>query len=260
MINETIDRFMITALHTGTPDQARAANGIYSANTKLAIVITLFISAFRMGAEPFFFKQSTEGQAPKTYARVMKFFVLTCCLCFLSVMLFLDIWKYFMGVKKHPEYLEGLKVVPWLMMGKIFLGVYYNLSIWYKLTNKNLMAAYVTIAGAAITIVLNWLLIPRYGYIGCAIASFVCYGFMMVISYKLGQKHYPVPYAWKKLTAYVVICVLLYLLHSLVRTYSPNIWITHAFGVIEIIAFLVFVYKVEQKEFARLIPSRAQKG
>lgn len=260
MINETIDRFMITALHTGTPDQARAANGIYSANTKLAIVITLFISAFRMGAEPFFFKQSTEGQAARTYARVMKFFVLTCCFCFLSVMLFLDIWKYFMGVKKHPEYMEGLKVVPWLMMGKIFLGVYYNLSIWYKLTNKNLMAAYVTIAGAAITIVLNWLLIPRIGYMGCAIASFICYGFMMVISYKLGQKHYPVPYAWKKLTAYVVICVLLYLLHHLVRSHSPNIWITHAFGLMEMLAFLIFVYKVEQKEFARLIPSRAQKG
>lgn len=260
MINETIDRFMITSLFDGTPDQARAANGIYSANTKLAIVITLFISAFRMGAEPFFFKQSTGDQAPRTYARVMKFFVLTCCLCFLSVMLFLDIWKHFMNVRKHPEYLEGLKVVPWLMLGKIFLGVYYNLSIWYKLTNKNLMAAYVTIAGAAITILLNWLLIPRIGYMGCAIASFVCYGFMMIVSYQLGKKYYPVPYAWKKLTAYVVICMILYFIHQLVRAYSPGIWFTHGFGVMEILAFMAFVYKVEQKEFARLIPRRAQKG
>jgi O-antigen/teichoic acid export membrane protein len=260
MINETLDRFMITSLYPGSSDQARAANGIYSANTKLAIIITLFISAFRMGAEPFFFKHSAEGQAPRTYARVMKFFVITCCLCFLSVMLFLDLWKYFMGVKKHPEYMEGLKVVPLLMLGKIFLGVYYNLSIWYKLTNKNLMAAYVTIAGALITIALNWFLIPYMGYMGCAIASFVCYGFMMIVSYKLGQKYYPVPYAWKKLAAYVMICVVLFLVHQLFRKFSPGIWFTHGFGVLEVIAFMVFVYKVEKKEFDKLLPSRAQKG
>jgi O-antigen/teichoic acid export membrane protein len=260
MINETLDRFMITSLYPGTSDEARAANGIYSANTKLAIVITLFISAFRMGAEPFFFRQSAEGQAPRTYARVMKFFVITCCICFLCVMLFLDIWKHFMNVRKHPEYLEGLKVVPLLMLGKIFLGVYYNLSIWYKLTNRNLMAAYVTLAGAVITILINWLLIPHWGYMACAIASFVCYGFMMVISYRLGQKYYPVPYAWKKLTAYVVICLILFGIHQLFLRFSPGIWFTHAFGVMEVLAFLYFVYRVEKKEFDKLIPRRAQTG
>ncbi len=252
MINETIDRFMITSMYPGSSDAARSANGIYSANTKLAIIITLFISAFRMGAEPFFFKQSTNEGAQRTYARVMKFFVLTCCLCFLSVMLFLDGWKYFMGVKKHPEYLEGLKVVPLLMLGKIFLGIYYNLSIWYKLTNKNLVAAYVTIAGALITIGFNWLLIPRIGYMGCAIASFLCYGFMMVISYTLGQKYYPVPYAWKKLLAYIVICILLFLVHQLFRAYSPNVWLTHGFGILLSIAFLVFVARVEKNEFVKI--------
>ncbi len=260
IINETIDRFMITSLHTGSSEAARSANGIYSANTKLAIVIMLFISAFRMGAEPFFFKLSTDGQAPRTYARVMKFFVITCCFCFLSVMLFLDAWKYFMGVRRHPEYMEGLKVVPLLMLGKIFLGIYYNLSIWYKLTNKNLMAAYVTIAGALITILLNWFLIPRIGYMGCAIASFVCYGFMMVVSYKLGQKYYPIPYAWKKLLAYITICVILFLVHQLFRYLSPNIWLTHAFGVAEVLAFMYFIFRVERKEFERIIPGLAQKG
>ena len=260
MVNETIDRFMITSLYPGHSEEARAANGIYSANTKLAIVITLFISAFRMGAEPFFFRQSAEGQAPRTYARVMKFFVITCCICFLSVMLFLDIWKHFMNVRKHPEYLEGLKVVPLLMLGKIFLGVYYNLSIWYKLTNRNLMAAYVTIAGAVITILINWLLIPHWGYMACAFASFVCYGFMMVVSYRLGQKYYPVPYAWKKLTAYVVICLILFGIHQLFRRFSPGIWFTHAFGALEVLAFMYFVYRVEKKEFDKLIPRRAQTG
>lgn len=252
MINETIDRFMITSMYPGTSEEARSANGIYSANAKLAIIITLFITAFRMGAEPFFFKQAKEENAQRTYARVMKFFVIACCLCFLSVMLFLDIWKYFMGVKKHPEYLEGLKIVPLLMLDKIFLGIYYNLSIWYKLTNKNLMAAYLTVAGAVLTIGINWLLIPRIGYIGCAIASFVCYGFMMTMSYVLGQKYYPVPYAWKKLLAYIVICFILFLIHQLFRNYSPNIWLTHGFGAMLVIAFMYFVSRVEQKEFAKI--------
>ena len=252
MINETIDRFMITSLYPGSSDEARSANGIYSANAKLAIIITLFITAFRMGAEPFFFKQAKDDNAPRTYARVMKFFVIACCLCFLSVMLFLDIWKYFMGVKRHPEYLEGLKIVPLLMLDKIFLGIYYNLSIWYKLTNKNMMAAYLTIAGAILTISINWVLIPRIGYVGCAIASFVCYGFMMTTSYILGQKYFPVPYAWKKLLAYIVICFILFLIHQLFRYYSPNIWLTHGFGAVLVAAFMVFVSKVESKEFAKI--------
>lgn len=252
MINETIDRFMITSLYPGTSEEARSANGIYSANAKLAVVITLFITAFRMGAEPFFFKQAQEENAQRTYARVMKFFVIACCLCFLSVMLFLDIWKYFMGVKRHPEYLEGLKIVPLLMLDKIFLGIYYNLSIWYKLTNQNLKAAYLTVIGALLTIGINWLLIPRIGYIGCAIASFVCYGFMMTASYVLGQKHYPVPYAWKKLLAYIVISFILFLIHQLFRAYSPNLWLTHAFGALLVAAFMVFVSKVERKEFVKI--------
>ena len=253
MVNETIDRFMITSLYPGTSDEARSANGIYSANSKLAIIIMLFITAFRMGAEPFFFKHSAEGNAPRTYARVMKFFVITCCLCFLMVMLFLDGWKHFMSVGKHPKYMEGLKVVPLLMLGKIFLGVYYNLSIWYKLTNRNMIAAYVTIAGAAITVLINWLFIPRFGYMACGVASLVCYGFMMVVSYRLGQKHYPVPYAWKKLLAYIVICVLLFLVHQLFRNYSPNIWLTHGFGVLLSLAFIAFVAKIEKHELAKIL-------
>lgn len=252
MINETIDRFMITHLYSGTVDEARSANGIYSANAKLSVLITLFITAFRMGAEPFFFKQAKEGDAAKTYARVMKFFVITCCICFLSVMLFLDIWKYFMGVRKHPEYLEGLTVVPVLMLGKLMLGIYYNLSIWYKLTNKNLMAAYITIAGAVITILLNWLLIPYIGYMGCAIASLSCYTFMVMISHIQGQKYYPVPYAWKKIIAYILICLLLFGLHQWIRAYSPSIWFTHFAGVLLTFVFLGLVARIEKHEWIGL--------
>jgi O-antigen/teichoic acid export membrane protein len=212
----------------------------------------LFIQAFRLGAEPFFFKQSTGENAPRVYARVMKFFVLTCCLCFLGVTLFLDIWKHFMSVNKHPNYALGLKVVPVLMLAKIFLGIYYNLSIWYKLTNKNLTGAWITLGGMVITIVFNWIFIPVWGYMACAIATLLCYGFMMTCSYLLGQKHYPVPYAWKKLLAYIIICLLLYGVHAVIRNFSETVWLNHAAGLVLLCGFVVFVLQVEKKEFMKM--------
>jgi O-antigen/teichoic acid export membrane protein len=252
MINETIDRFMIVNRFEGTVEAAKSANGIYSANYKLAVLIVLFIQAFRMGAEPFFFRQSKEVGAQRTYARVMKFFVIVCCLCFLGVALFLDIWKHFMGIRNHPEYLEGLKIVPILMLAKIFLGIYYNLSIWYKLTDRTLTGAWITLGGAVVTVTINYFLIPYWGYMACAWATLACYGLMMWWSYRLGQKHYPVPYAWKKLTAYVTICVLLYLMHVGFRAISPGIWWTHAMGVLLLTAFAALVVRVERKELAKI--------
>jgi O-antigen/teichoic acid export membrane protein len=252
MINETIDRFMIVQRFSGTVAEAKSANGIYSANYKLALLIVLFIQAFRMGAEPFFFKEAASDNARRTYARVMKFFVIACCFCFLGVVLFLDIWKHFMGIKNHPEYLAGLTVVPILMLSKIFLGVYYNLSIWYKLTNKNLIGAYITIGGAVITLLINYFLIPYWGFMASAISTLFCYGFMMVASYRLGKKHYPVPYAWKKLAAYVVICVLLFLIHQAFKKFSPGIWWNHGFGLLELTGFTLFILRIEKKEFSRL--------
>jgi O-antigen/teichoic acid export membrane protein len=252
MVNETIDRFMIVQRFSGSVEAAKSANGIYSANYKLALLIVLFIQAFRMGAEPFFFRESKSEDARKTYARVMKFFVIACCFCFLAVVLYLDIWKHFMGIRKHPEYLDGLVVVPILMLAKIFLGVYYNLSIWYKLTNRNTTGAMITLGGAAITILVNYLLIPYWGFMACALATLICYGFMMIISYRLGQRHYPVPYAWKKLLSYLVICLLLFGIHQLFRRFSPGIWWTHAVALLEIIAFGLFILRVERKEFERL--------
>jgi O-antigen/teichoic acid export membrane protein len=204
-----------------------------------------------MGAEPFFFKASTEQTAARTYARVMKFFVITCCLCFLGVVLFLDIWKYFMGTK-HTEYYTGLKIVPIIMIAKICLGVYYNLSVWYKITNRNLIGAYITLAGAVITILFNYFFIPVLGYVACAIATVLCYGFMMVVSYKLGQKHYPVPYPWKKLVSYVVICVLIFGLHQLIRYISPAALLTHIVGILLLAGFVFFILRIEKKEFEKL--------
>lgn len=251
MVNETIDRIMLLKLYPGTIDEAFSQSGIYSANYKLAVLIVLFIQAFRMGAEPFFFKQSTSENAQKTYARVMKFFVIACCFCFLGVTLFLDIWKYFMGTKR-PEYYTGLKVVPILMTAKIFLGIYYNLSIWYKIKNQNLTGAWITLGGAAITVAFNWIFIPILGYVACAIATILCYGFMMVVSYKLGQKHYPIPYAWKKLLAYIVICLLLFGLHQAFLLLGLNPWINRAVAVSFIGLFTLLVLNVERKEFEKM--------
>lgn len=251
MINETIDRIMLLKFYPGTTEEAFSQSGIYSANYKLAVVIVLFIQAFRMGAEPFFFKQSTTENAQRIYARVMKFFVIACCFCFLGVTLFLDIWKYFMGTA-HPEYYTGLKVVPLLMTAKIFLGIYYNLSIWYKIKERNLTGAWITIGGAVITIVFNWIFIPIWGYMACAIATVLCYGFMMLMSYTLGQKHYPVPYAWKKILAYIVICLMLFGLHQAFLLLEMNRWVNRGVAVAFVGLFTLLVLSVERKEFQKL--------
>lgn len=250
MINETFDRIMLTWLApVATIDAAKEQVAIYSGCYKLSILITLFIQAFRMGAEPFFFKQA-EGQDPqKVYARVMKFFVITITVMFLIVALYLDIWKYFL---RRPIYWTGLKVVPILLLANMFLGIYYNLSIWYKLTNKTIAGAYITLIGAAVTLLINFIFIPYFGYMACAWATFFCYGSMMVISFLWGQKDYPVPYAWKKLSAYMIIVVVLYFIHQLIiQFFDGNV--TNLVSATFLLAFYVwFVLNVEWKEFQRL--------
>jgi O-antigen/teichoic acid export membrane protein len=247
MINETLDRIMLGWWSTARNPKTQV--GIYSGCYKLAILISLFIQAFRLGAEPFFFKQSQGENAQRTYARVMKFFVITVCTMFLVVALYLDIWKYFLS---KEIYWTGLKVVPVLLLANIFLGIYYNLSIWYKVTGKTMAGAWITLGGAAITLLINYLFIPKYGYMACAWATFTCYGVMMVASFVWGQKVYPVPYAWKKLVAYIVIVVILYFIHRLFTKMDLNTWVNHGFAAILILAFLAFILKIEKREFQRL--------
>jgi len=252
MINETIDRFMVLFRFSGTVQEARAANGIYSANYKLAILIVIFIQTFRMGAEPFFFKNASSENAKGTYARIMNLFVIACCFCYLCVVLYLDIWKHFMSVKKHPEYLQGLVVVPILMLSKIFLGIYYNLSIWYKLTNKNSTGAVITIVGALITLLVNYLLIPSLGFLACAWATVACYGTMMLMSYFMGQKHYPIPYEWKKVLGYIGLSVGLYLLHAVIRTNAQSIWLVHGTATLLMFIFTLIVLVREKEELNKV--------
>lgn len=246
MINETFDRIMLGWWSTAPSPEAEVA--IYSGCYKLAILISLFIQAFRLGAEPFFFKQA-EGENPqRVYARVMKFFVITICFMFLAVALYLDVWKHFLS---KPAYWTGLKVVPILLLANMFLGIYYNLSIWYRLTNRTRVGATITLIGAAITLLINYLFIPKYGYMACAWATFFCYGFMMVISFTWGQNAYRIPYAWKKLVAYMVIVLLLYFIDLLFLKMDLNMWINYAFATLLMLAFGWFIVNVERKEFQK---------
>lgn len=250
IVNETFDRVMLKKWLPVSAEAATYQVGIYSACYKLSILISLFIQAFRMGAEPFFFKQSLQEDAPRVYARVMKFFVIVVCVMFLVAALYVNIWKVI--IIRDPKMWEGLKVVPILLFANMFLGVYYNLSIWYRLSHKTAAGAYITLTGAAITLIVNYIFIPYFGYMASAWATFLCYGSMMVISYLWGQKVYRIPYATKKLIAYMVIVALLYFAHhSLAQLWKNNLF-SLALATIFTGAFVLFVMRIEKKEFQRL--------
>lgn len=209
MMNEMFDRVMLKRLLYPIlgEDQAMFQLGVYGACYKLSIIISLMIQAFRYAAEPFFFSQEKEAGSRELYAKVMTYFVWVLAGTFLFVMLYLDLFKYFIP---NEDYWVGLKVVPILLMANIFLGIYYNQSVWYKLTDKTSFGAGLAIFGAAITLVLNLIFIPKYGYIASAWATFACYGSMMVVSYILGRKYYPVPYDLMKIGIMISAAVLLY--------------------------------------------------
>ena len=248
MVNEMLSRLVYQHVTTETPAEAKRQLGVFAANYRLAVLITIFIQMFRMAAEPFFFNQSKDQNAKKTYARVMKFFIIACCFMFLGIALFLDVFEKILTIK-YKEYGEGIHIVPILAMGSIFLGIYYNLSIWYKLTNKNLIGAAITIAGALVTILLNMWWIPYFGYTGSAWATFTCYAFMMVTSYLLGQKIYRIPYAKKKLIAYLVLTTLIFFLHKGIVLLYSEMWFSISTAVLLLAGFFWFIATIERKEF-----------
>lgn len=252
MVNDMMSRLIYQHVVDLPPAQAKYELGIFGNIYRLAVVITILIQAFRMAAEPFFFNQSRGENAQKTYARIMKFFVVACCFMFLFISLYIDLVGWFFKAIHRENWVQGLQVVPILALGNIFLGIYYNLSIWYKLTNRNMTGAVITIIGAVITIVLNILLIPQYHYLGAAIATFACYLSMMIISYVLGQKYYPVPYAQKKLMAYLIIVIVLYLVHRGITSLWGNHWFNAGTATLLLLLFSLFILKTERKEFRRL--------
>ena len=251
MVNDMLSRLV----YRHVVDLPRAAAdkelGIFGNLYRLAVMVTVMIQAFRMAAEPFFFNSAKEENAQRIYARVMKFFVIACCFMFLFIALYRDVIQWFF-TRKSKEWGDGMYIVPILAMGNVFLGIYYNLSIWYKLTNKNLYGAVITFSGAVITILLNILLIPKLHYLGAALATFCCYLFMMISSYVLGQKFYPVPYAKRKLIAYLVMVTLIYLVHRGLLLISHNWVFNIGTATILMASFGLFIAKIERKEIQRL--------
>jgi O-antigen/teichoic acid export membrane protein len=251
MINDMLSRLVYRHVVDVSSEQADKELGIFGNLYRLAVIVTVMIQAFRMAAEPFFFNRSKEENAAKTYARVMKFFVIACCFMFLFVGLYRDVLQWVITLKSK-EWGEGIYIVPILAMGNIFLGIYYNLSIWYKLTDKNMYGAFITIGGAVVTVILNIILIPQWHYLGAAIATFACYFLMMLVSYSLGQKFYPVPYARKKLIAYLLIVTFLYLLHRGLLKVWDNGWFNVITATALLMLFALFISKIEKKEFQKL--------
>ena len=237
MANETLDRVLIPLL---LPEEiAKSQNGIYGACYKIAILMTIFIQAFRFAAEPFFFSHLKEKDSKKTYATIMKYFVIICSVIFLGTMMNMQWIQYFVGEK----FRVGLGVVPILLLANLFLGIFINQSIWYKLTGQTGYGAILTIFGAIITISLNIYWIPRIGYMGSAWATLICYASMMIISYLWGNKHFPVNYDLKRILGYLGLSVTLYFISNFIKTESSiiNLLLNNFF----LLGFVAVVWRIE---------------
>ena len=205
ILNQVVDKIIFPFVY---PDEAEAAVqlGIYGATSKIAMIMAMFTQAFRFAYEPFVFGKSREKDNRQMYAQAMKFFIIFTLLAFLAVMFYLDILRYVIG----RDYWEGLKVVPIVMAAEMFMGVYFNLSFWYKLTDETKWGAYFSITACTIVILMNIFLIPVYGYVACAWAGFTGYAVAMLLSYFVGQKKYPINYDLKSIGGYVLLALVIY--------------------------------------------------
>ena len=212
IMNQTLDKILFPFLMHGKSGASEL--GIYGATSKIALVMTMFTQAFRYAYEPFIFAQRKDRRSVDTYADAMKYYILIALFIFLGMVLYMDIFKYIIQYK----YWEGLKAVPIVMLSFIFQGIFFNLSLWYKLTDKTMYGAVFSIIGTVIIVGLNFLLVPKYSYMGCAWAAFVCYLVIMVISYYFGQKHMPIKYDMKTIGLYSAVIVVLYVVSTYINT------------------------------------------
>ncbi|WP_300977112.1 oligosaccharide flippase family protein [Flavobacterium sp.] len=242
-VNEHFDKIL---LGYWLPDSiAKSEVGAYSACYKLGLFMVLFATAFRLGIEPFFFSHASNENAPQTYAMITKYFVIFGSLILLGVIVFADILKLLL--LDNESYWEAMKVVPLIILANFFLGIYNNLSVWYKLTDKTIIGAYISIVGALLTLLLNYILIPTFSYYGSAIATISAYGSMMLISYILGKKHYPIPYDMEKIGSYLGISIVF----SVISFYGfrENYFV----GIPLLLAFLYFIYHNEKTTILNII-------
>jgi O-antigen/teichoic acid export membrane protein len=247
IINETLDRILLKQIiydpqNPSSFHEAVAQVGIYSACYKLAMLVTILLQAYRYAAEPFFFSQMKNEDRNKVYVNVMNLFIAVVCLVFLVVSLNIEIFKHFI---QNESYWAGLSVVPILLMANVFLGIYYNQSVWYKLSGKTQFGAYIAIGGALTTILINVIFIPTYGYLASAWATLIVYFLQMMASYFLGQRFYPIPYNQKKFGLYVGVSLVLFFVGNLVQTSSTIFNLL--FNNILIATFIMLVYFLERK-------------
>ena len=236
MTNETIDRILLKYLLPESSNISREI-GLYGAFYKLSIIMILFIQTFRFAAEPFYFSQEREHNSRKIYADVMRYFIIVTSFIFLIVTTFYDFFINFLGSEYHDE--RGFLVVSILLFANFFLGIYYNLSIWYKLTEKTRYGAYIAIFGASITIILNILLIPFFGFVGCALATLICYSSMVLLSFYLSNKHFPIPYNYYRILMYFFLMIFIYLI-----IYYANF--TLIIEILFLMAYCLLVYVFEK--------------
>lgn len=242
-INEMLDRVLLKYWLPYDITTNLAQLGIYGAAYRLCVIMALFTQAFRFAAEPFFFAQAKGSHAQSIYADTMKYFVIVGLYAFMGVSFFMDIVKYLLGSNFH----EGLGVVPVLLFAQLLLGIYYNLAIWYKLTDKTIFGAYISLLGAVVTIILNIVTIPLIGYWGAALTTLICYAVMVGVCYFFGQKYYPIPYQSGRIGGYILLAVGAVIVNQVWLNYWPAL---PAMGVR--LAFLgiftAFVYRYEKKQ------------
>ncbi|ATP57916.1 polysaccharide biosynthesis protein [Pedobacter ginsengisoli] len=217
VINENLDKMILEPLGVSAYNL-----GVYGAVCKIAVFLSLFITAFRLGAEPFFFSHAKNTNAKQTYATILNYFVVALAVIFVGLVANIEILKHFID----KDYWVGLGAVPILLFGYVCLGIYSNLSIWYRLSDQTKYGLYISVVGAIITIVLNIALVPSFGFMGSAWVSLLAYFIMMVISYIFGQRNYPIPYDLKRIVAYLLISLVLVVLSFWV--FNRNIYIGNA--------------------------------
>ncbi len=246
--NEVLDRSLLTHLLPGTLEENRAEQGIYSACYKLAILMALFTQAFNYAAEPFFFRNADRSDSKQIYAQVAQGFTLVGCLGFLGILLYVDLVQYVIG----SGFREGLTVVPILLIANLCLGLYYNFSIWYKLTDKTIMGAYISTLGALVTIIVNITLIPVIGYMASAWATLACYGTMSTLSYLIGKKYYPVPYKISTILFYIGLALFVYYLNTLVRAQfgdgTPRLFVLNTVLILAYLTVVGWPYRAQLKD------------
>ena len=239
VINEMLDKILLKEM---VSDEIM---GAYAACYKLAIFMTIFVQAFRLGAEPFFFNQAKQENAKQIYANILNYFVILGSLIFIVMVVFLDLFK--MLIVPNPDYWVTISIVPVILLANLFLGIYHNLSVWYKLTDRTKLGMYISIIGAIITIGLNLWLIPMIGFMASAYTTLAAYGTMMLVSYYFGRKYYPVPYNIKSIFLYLLISIGFAVISF--NFFRENYFVGTAF----VVLFLMFVFINERKDFRKII-------